>query len=100
MKKFITLSRLYLPHRVHVQEQVSRAERQFCSLPQRHQNLLPGVLPNLARIRQCVDHNQEVLQAIIHNCLHMFENMEYGERRVRLDSVDCCIHTVYTDPGL
>uniref|UniRef100_A0AAQ5XV83 Carnosine N-methyltransferase n=1 Tax=Amphiprion ocellaris TaxID=80972 RepID=A0AAQ5XV83_AMPOC len=70
-------------YRVHVQEQVKRAERQFRSLSQRHQNLLPGVLSNLTRISQCADHNQEVLQAIIHNSLHMFENMEYGERDPR-----------------
>ncbi|XP_008293928.1 carnosine N-methyltransferase [Stegastes partitus] len=67
-------------YRVHVQEQVRRAERQYRSLSQRHQNLLPGVLSNLTCISQCADHNQEVLQAIIHNSLHMFENMEYGER--------------------
>ncbi|KAM3868148.1 carnosine N-methyltransferase [Diretmus argenteus] len=67
-------------YRIHVQEQVKRAERQFRSLPQRHQMLLPGVLPNLTRIGQCVDHNQEVLQAIVLNCINMFENMEYGER--------------------
>lgn len=72
------------PVRIHVQEQIKRAERQFQSLPQHHQKLLPGVLPNLARISQCVDHNQEVLQAIVYNCIHMFENMEYGER-VRLN---------------
>jgi hypothetical protein len=26
-----------------------------------------------------VEHNQEVLHAIVHNCIDMFENMEYGE---------------------
>uniref|UniRef100_A0A3Q4HH96 carnosine N-methyltransferase n=1 Tax=Neolamprologus brichardi TaxID=32507 RepID=A0A3Q4HH96_NEOBR len=68
---------------IHVQEQVKRAERQFQSLPQHHQDLLPHVLSNLARIGQCADHNQEVLQAIVHHSLHMFENMEYGERDLR-----------------
>ncbi|KAK2837528.1 hypothetical protein Q5P01_014740 [Channa striata] len=67
-------------YRFHVQEQANRAERQLRSLPQHHQNLLPGVLPNLARIRQCAEHNQEVLHAIVQNSLHMFENIEYGER--------------------
>ncbi|XP_069555822.1 carnosine N-methyltransferase isoform X1 [Brachyistius frenatus] len=67
-------------YRVHVQEQVKRAECQFRSISQRHQSLLPNVLSNLACISQCADHNQEVLQAIIHNSLHMFDNMEYGER--------------------
>ncbi|XP_062398703.1 carnosine N-methyltransferase isoform X1 [Sardina pilchardus] len=66
-------------YRVHVQERVNRAERQFLCLPQHHQQLLSQFLPNLERIRHCVDHNQDVLQAIIHNCDHMFENMEYGE---------------------
>lgn len=66
--------------RVHVQEQVKRAERQFLSLPQHHQDMLPGILSNLAQISQCAEHNQEVLQAIVHNSLDMFENIGYGER--------------------
>lgn len=83
---------------VHVQEQVKRAERQFQSLPQHHQNLLPDVLSNLARISQCADQNQELLQAIVQNSLHMFENIEYGER-VRLDLHQvvyyACTHRLY-----
>ncbi|XP_061674351.1 carnosine N-methyltransferase isoform X5 [Syngnathoides biaculeatus] len=67
-------------YRGHVQEHVNRAERHFLSLPERHQNLLPSVLPHLARIRQCADHNHEVLQAIVEHSIHMFENIEYGER--------------------
>ncbi|PWA19619.1 hypothetical protein CCH79_00006917 [Gambusia affinis] len=67
-------------YRFHVHEQVKRAERQFRSLSQRHQRVLPGVLSNLARIRQCAEHNQEILDAVVHNSLHMFENVEYGER--------------------
>lgn len=82
--------------RVHVEDQVKRAERQFRSLPQHHQNLLPDVLSNLTRISQCADHNQELLQAIIHNSLHMFENIEYGERvRLDLHQVVYCLYTVY-----
>ncbi|XP_033947327.1 carnosine N-methyltransferase isoform X2 [Pseudochaenichthys georgianus] len=75
--RIIDAFRLY---RVNVQEQVKRAERQFRSLPKHHQDLLPDVLSNLARISQCADHNQDIMQAIIHNSLHMFENIEYGER--------------------
>ncbi|KAF7667890.1 hypothetical protein LDENG_00042380 [Lucifuga dentata] len=67
-------------YRIHVQEQVKRAERQFRSLPQHHQSLLPCFLSNLEHISHCVDHNQEVLQVIVQNCIHMFENIEYGER--------------------
>lgn len=70
--------------RVHVQEQVKRAELQFWSLSQRHQAMLPDVLSNLARVKECAKHNQEILEAIVHNSLHMFENVEYGDR-VRLD---------------
>lgn len=77
--------------RVHVQEQVKRAERQILSLPQRHQDLLPDVLSNLDRISQCADHNQEILQAVVHNSLHMFENIEYGDRvRLGLQQVVYC----------
>uniref|UniRef100_A0AAZ3QM91 Carnosine N-methyltransferase 1 n=1 Tax=Oncorhynchus tshawytscha TaxID=74940 RepID=A0AAZ3QM91_ONCTS len=65
--------------RMHVQERVNR-------LP------LPRVLPNLARIRRSVDHNQEALHAIMLDCVHMFENMQYGEevndlRKVRTSSM-------------
>lgn len=83
--------------RVHVQEQVKRAERQFRSLPQHHQNLLPDVLSNLTQISQCADQNQELLQAIVHNSLHMFENIKYGERvRLDLHQVVHCTYTVHT----
>ncbi|XP_030647685.1 carnosine N-methyltransferase [Chanos chanos] len=66
-------------YRIHVQERVNRAERQFRYLPEHHQLLLPDFLPNLDKIRHCVDQNQEVLQAIVQNCVHMFENIQYGE---------------------
>lgn len=69
-----------LPVRVHVQDQIKRAERQFRSIPKHHQNLLPGILANLTRISQCADQNHELMQAIVHNSLHMFENTKYGER--------------------
>ncbi|XP_028852083.1 carnosine N-methyltransferase isoform X2 [Denticeps clupeoides] len=66
-------------YRVHVHERLNRAERHFRCLPQHHRLLLPSFTSNLAKVRRCVDHNQDVLQAIINNCIHMFENMEYGE---------------------
>lgn len=71
--------------RVHVQEQVRRAELQYESLPQKHRRLLPNVLAHLAQISRCAEKNQELLQAVVHNSLHMFENIEYGQR-VRPDS--------------
>nr|XP_015827710.2 carnosine N-methyltransferase isoform X1 [Nothobranchius furzeri] len=83
-------------YRVHVQEQVTRAERQFLSLSQKHQNLLPGVLPKLARVRECAEHNQEILEAIVHNSLHMFENVEYGNR-VGLDSNQSHTHYAHIE---
>ncbi|XP_038855261.1 carnosine N-methyltransferase-like [Salvelinus namaycush] len=79
-------------YRMHVQERVNRAEHQFRSLPEHHHQLpLPRVLPNLARIRRSVDHNQDVLHAIMLDCVHMFENMQYGEE-VERESVP----TTYT----
>uniref|UniRef100_A0A8C6UXE8 Carnosine N-methyltransferase n=1 Tax=Neogobius melanostomus TaxID=47308 RepID=A0A8C6UXE8_9GOBI len=70
----------YRYYRIHVQEMVKRAERQFLSLPKSHQSLLPSVLTNLARVSECASCNDEVLQAIVDNSIHMFENIEYGER--------------------
>ncbi|XP_074809332.1 carnosine N-methyltransferase isoform X1 [Natator depressus] len=60
-------------------EQVNRTERQFRSLPANQQNLLPQFLLHLDKIRKCIDHNQEILQTIVNECKHMFENKEYGE---------------------
>uniref|UniRef100_A0A8C4UHX6 Carnosine N-methyltransferase 1 n=1 Tax=Falco tinnunculus TaxID=100819 RepID=A0A8C4UHX6_FALTI len=60
-------------------ERVNRTERQFKSLPANQQSLLPQFLPHLAKIRKCIDHNQEILQTIVNDCVNMFENKEYGE---------------------
>ncbi|KAM9262012.1 carnosine N-methyltransferase [Morus bassanus] len=60
-------------------ERVNRTERQFKSLPANQQSLLPQFLPHLDKIRKCIDHNQEILQTIVNDCIHMFENKEYGE---------------------
>uniref|UniRef100_W5MU48 Carnosine N-methyltransferase n=1 Tax=Lepisosteus oculatus TaxID=7918 RepID=W5MU48_LEPOC len=77
-------------YRIHVHERVNRAERQFRFLPDRQQRLLPNFIPHLRKIRRCIDINQEVLQAIVLNCVHMFENMDYAEddelRKVRPSS--------------
>ncbi|MCJ8746711.1 hypothetical protein PDJAM_G00144830 [Pangasius djambal] len=74
--KIINAFRYY---RTHVEERLKRCERHFLSLPRRHQQLLSGFLDKLAEIRRCMECNHEVLQAIIQNCTHMFENMEYDE---------------------
>ncbi|XP_061222019.1 carnosine N-methyltransferase isoform X1 [Neopsephotus bourkii] len=60
-------------------ERVNRTERQFKSLPANQQSLLPQYLPHLDKIRKCIDHNQEILQTIVKDCTHIFENKEYGE---------------------
>ncbi|XP_051981632.1 carnosine N-methyltransferase-like isoform X1 [Xyrauchen texanus] len=78
-KHFWNVINAFKYYRIHVHERVNRAERQFRCIPHHHQLLLTSFLPNLTKIRNCVDRNQEVLQAIVNNCIHMFENMEYGE---------------------
>lgn len=65
--------------RTNMHERVNRTERQFKSLPANQQSLLPQFLPHLDEIRKCIDHNQEILQTIVNDCVHMFENKEYGE---------------------
>ncbi|XP_038625922.1 carnosine N-methyltransferase isoform X2 [Tachyglossus aculeatus] len=60
-------------------ERVNRTERHFRSLPATQQNLLPQFLLHLDKIRKCIDHNQGILQTIVNDCIHMFENKEYGE---------------------
>uniref|UniRef100_A0A8C0R9S4 Carnosine N-methyltransferase 1 n=1 Tax=Canis lupus familiaris TaxID=9615 RepID=A0A8C0R9S4_CANLF len=60
-------------------ERVNRTERQFRSLPDNQQKLLPQFLLHLDKIRKCIDHNQEILLTIVNDCIHMFENKEYGE---------------------
>ncbi|KAM4709446.1 carnosine N-methyltransferase [Discoglossus pictus] len=68
----------YLSYGTHIHERVNRAERQFKSLAQKQQQILPHFLPHLLQIRKCIDHNQEILQTIVDDCTHMFENKEYG----------------------
>ncbi|XP_037061124.1 carnosine N-methyltransferase isoform X2 [Peromyscus leucopus] len=60
-------------------ERVNRTERQFRSLPDNQQKLLPQFPLHLDKIRKCIDHNQEILLTIVNDCIHMFENKEYGE---------------------
>ena len=60
-------------------ERVNRTERQFRSLPDNQQKLLPQFILHLDKIRKCIDHNQEILLTIVNDCIHMFENKEYGE---------------------
>lgn len=60
-------------------ERVKRTERQFRSLPDNQQKLLPQFPLHLDKIRKCIDHNQEILLTIVNDCVHMFENKEYGE---------------------
>ncbi|XP_030049589.1 carnosine N-methyltransferase isoform X2 [Microcaecilia unicolor] len=62
-----------------IHERVDRTERQFRSLPDNQQKLLPDFLPHLDRIRKCIDHNQQILQVIVNDCMHMFENKEYAD---------------------
>ncbi|KAF1406793.1 Carnosine N-methyltransferase, partial [Eudyptes chrysocome] len=69
----------FLLFRTNMHERVNRTERQFKSLPANQQSLLPQFLPHLDKIRKCIDHNQEILQTIVNDCVHMFENKEYGE---------------------
>ncbi|XP_060762739.1 carnosine N-methyltransferase [Neoarius graeffei] len=74
--KIINAFRYY---RTHIEERLKRCEQQFLSLPRRHQQLLSGFLDKLAEIRRCMECNHEVLQAIVQNCTHMFENIEYDK---------------------
>ncbi|XP_026530968.1 carnosine N-methyltransferase isoform X1 [Notechis scutatus] len=62
---------------INMHERVTRAERQFRTLPALQQKLLPQFLPHLDKIRKCVDHNQGILQSIVNDCTRMFENREY-----------------------
>ncbi|TSR04274.1 Carnosine N-methyltransferase [Bagarius yarrelli] len=66
-------------YRTHVEENLKRCERQYLRLPLRHQRLLSGYLDKLAELRRCMECNHQVLRAIVQNCTHMFENMEYDK---------------------
>ncbi|KAF6125214.1 hypothetical protein HJG60_009736 [Phyllostomus discolor] len=68
-------------------ERVNRTERQFRSLPANQQKLLPQFLLHLDKIRKCIDHNQEILLTIVNDCIHMFENKEYGENVCEICSI-------------
>ncbi|XP_042189681.1 carnosine N-methyltransferase isoform X2 [Callorhinchus milii] len=74
--KIINAFRYY---RIYAHERVTRSEKQFRSLSASHRKLLPNFLPHVNKLRECIEHNYEILKAIINNCNHMFENKEYGE---------------------
>ncbi|XP_040273000.1 carnosine N-methyltransferase isoform X1 [Bufo bufo] len=78
MEHFWKIINTFTCYGSHIHERVSRAERQFMSLPKSQQNMLPNFHSNLDRIRKCADHNQEILQLIVNDCTCMFENKEYG----------------------
>ncbi|XP_062873897.1 carnosine N-methyltransferase isoform X2 [Trichomycterus rosablanca] len=63
----------------HIEERLKRCERHFFSLPKHHRQLLSGFQAKLDEIRRCAGRNHDVLQDIVHNCTHMFENMDYDQ---------------------
>lgn len=75
---FLTIKHLFC-FSTSMHERVKRTERQFRSLPDNQQKLLPQFPLHLDKIRKCIDHNQEILLTIVNDCIHMFENKEYGE---------------------
>uniref|UniRef100_A0A4W3IV09 Carnosine N-methyltransferase n=1 Tax=Callorhinchus milii TaxID=7868 RepID=A0A4W3IV09_CALMI len=80
--KIINAFRYY---RIYAHERVTRSEKQFRSLSASHRKLLPNFLPHVNKLRECIEHNYEILKAIINNCNHMFENKEYGEIDIELN---------------
>lgn len=64
-------------------ERVNRTERQFRSLPDNQQKLLPQFPLHLDKIQKYIDHNQEILLPIVNDCIDMFESKEYGENGTR-----------------
>ncbi|XP_053558471.1 carnosine N-methyltransferase [Bombina bombina] len=68
----------YCCYGTHLHERVNRSERQFKSLAIKQQKILPHFLSHLDTIRKCIDHNQKILQTVVDDCTHMFENKEYG----------------------
>jgi carnosine N-methyltransferase len=58
---------------------VNQTGRQFQSLLQNQQKLLPQFPLHLYKIQKYTDHKQEILLTIVNDCIHMFENKEYGE---------------------
>ncbi|XP_072260241.1 carnosine N-methyltransferase [Pyxicephalus adspersus] len=70
-------------YRTHIYERVARAEKQFKSLPKYQQKMIPHFFSNMDTLRKCADENQEILQMILSDCTHMFENKEYGSNSHR-----------------
>lgn len=60
-------------------EPVNQTKRQFTSLPDNQQKCLAQFLLYLEKIQKCMDYNQEILPTIVNDCIHIFENKEYGE---------------------
>ncbi|XP_070535577.1 carnosine N-methyltransferase-like [Ptychodera flava] len=75
---FHKVLRAFSHYKKHAIERVSKSQTDFHALPERHRKMLPDFLPQLGKIRTCIDHNYEVLKLIIEQADDIFENKAHG----------------------
>ncbi|CAH1789883.1 unnamed protein product, partial [Owenia fusiformis] len=74
---FVRIINAFKYYRCHSVQRVSRADQFYSHLSKHHKQLMPNFSKHLGSIRQCINHNYEIIKLIIKNTDHIFENMKH-----------------------
>ena len=66
-----------------------QSEKYFSDLPPHHRNLLPDFQEHLRNVKTAIEHNAEIIQLIVANTDHMFENKDHGPAKVSPSHFHC-----------
>ena len=62
-----------------------QSEKYFSELPTHHRKLIPNFQEHLRNVKTAIEQNAEIIQLIVANTDHMFENKDHGPAKVSLN---------------
>jgi len=68
--------------RTHSVKRLLQSEKYFSELPAHHRKLLPNFQEHLRNVKTAIEQNAEIIQLIVSNTDHMFENKDHGPAKV------------------
>lgn len=74
-QRVINALRFYRSHSV---KRLLQSEKYFSELPAHHRKLLPNFQEHLRNVKIAIEQNAEIIQLIVANTDHMFENKDHG----------------------
>lgn len=66
-------------YRTHSLQRIDRTEQYLRSLPEKQQVLLSSYNDHLSNVRRAIEHNYRIIQLIIQDVAHMFENVNHSD---------------------